>query len=111
MISPFSFLQYCNSNFGVYQKLIIYVLPIAAYTVICNQELDLCFVNIELYILLIEARWRQYSVRLTIVMFFDGCDRGPINDGNGAPINGWNGYVNDDDRALLKVFFRSQVLQ
>ncbi|XP_020105217.1 ATP-dependent 6-phosphofructokinase 5, chloroplastic-like [Ananas comosus] len=29
--------------------------------------------------------------------------RGPINNGNGAPINGWNGYVNDDDRALLKV--------
>ncbi|XP_010917037.1 ATP-dependent 6-phosphofructokinase 5, chloroplastic [Elaeis guineensis] len=29
--------------------------------------------------------------------------RGPLHDGNGAPEGVWNGYVNDDDRALLKV--------
>ncbi|XP_078164415.1 ATP-dependent 6-phosphofructokinase 5, chloroplastic-like isoform X1 [Carex rostrata] len=27
----------------------------------------------------------------------------PIGDGNGSLINRWNGYVHDDDRALLKV--------
>ncbi|KAH0453595.1 hypothetical protein IEQ34_017919 [Dendrobium chrysotoxum] len=29
--------------------------------------------------------------------------RVPLVDGNGAPEDTWNGYVNDDDRALLKV--------
>ncbi|CAL9773307.1 ATP-dependent 6-phosphofructokinase 5, chloroplastic-like [Musa acuminata AAA Group] len=29
--------------------------------------------------------------------------RGPLGDGNGAPMDTWYGYVNDDDRALLKV--------
>ncbi|RWW85480.1 hypothetical protein BHE74_00005830, partial [Ensete ventricosum] len=30
-------------------------------------------------------------------------DRGPLGDGNGASMDTWYGYVNDDDRALLKV--------
>ncbi|KAJ3702686.1 hypothetical protein LUZ61_006391 [Rhynchospora tenuis] len=29
--------------------------------------------------------------------------RNPIGEGNGSLSSGWNGYVNDDDRALLKV--------
>ncbi|KAJ4820283.1 ATP-dependent 6-phosphofructokinase [Rhynchospora pubera] len=29
--------------------------------------------------------------------------RNPIGEGNGSLNSGWNGYVNDDDRALLKV--------
>lgn len=30
-------------------------------------------------------------------------DRRPIDEDNGAKHQDWNGYVDDDDRALLKV--------
>jgi 6-phosphofructokinase 1 len=32
------------------------------------------------------------------------CNRAPLDNVNGAMEESWNGYVHDDDRALLKVF-------
>lgn len=40
---------------------------------------------------------------MTIFLLF-GFDRIPLDDGDGAATGSWNGYVNDDDRALLKAF-------
>jgi hypothetical protein len=33
------------------------------------------------------------------------CNRAPLDNVNEAMEESWNGYVHDDDRALLKVFF------
>lgn len=35
------------------------------------------------------------------VCYYSG--RSPAGDENGTPMDKWNGYVNSDDRALLKV--------
>jgi len=36
-------------------------------------------------------------------------NRGPLQDGNGTPKDMRYGYVNDDDRALLKVYYYNYI--
>lgn len=39
-----------------------------------------------------------------VLFLLFGFDRGTLDVGNGAAREDWNGFVSDDDRALLKVF-------
>ena len=38
-----------------------------------------------------------------VFLYTPSATRTPIDDDNGTPMDMWNGYVNNDDRALLKV--------
>ena len=39
------------------------------------------------------------------MMFALFATRTPLENVDGSLVESWNGYVNDDDRALLKVYF------